>query len=591
MKRWAGMWVLAGAALAAAAGIALGVAAYRKQPTQFPPVTGARTVVPRGGGFPTAARVNPDTAAARFLAQATFGPTLTDIARVRSIGERAWLDEQFAMPASYETAYLQQLGPTAVYDLGQGARMEAWFLHALGGQDPFQSGVVHRDQLRQRVAFALSQVMVVSDQNGTLNGQPYALASYYDVLVRNAFGNYRQLLEEVTLHPAMGVYLSMLGNRKPDPSRNIRPDENFAREVMQLFSVGLVQLGPDGVPLRTAGGATIPTYDQQTVRGMAHVFTGWHFTGCDGDDFDDCWYYDQDAPAWRTPMVAYAQQHDSASSKQLLVYPGVALANGVLPAGGTARADLTAALDNIFRHPNVGPFIARRLIQRLVTSNPTAGYVRRVAARFNDNGAGVRGDLRAVVAAILLDAEARPVVRPARNFGKVREPILRLTHGWRALNARTGTGRMSEYYPESYLAQAPLRAPSVFNFYSPDYKPAGDAGDRGLVAPELRLATDDNIPSTANAFADEFFHYYVGNPDVGPNDISVDLSRDMPLAANPGALVDRYDTLFLAGRMSPEMRAILLQRLQGMTNTNGGRDRVQEALFLIVNSPEYVAQP
>lgn len=531
-----------------------------------------------------------DGAAARFLAQATFGPTLDDIARVKQLGYQGWLDEQFAAAPSYQLAYLDALGPAKVYDLGQGARMEAWFMGALGGQDPFNAAFVHRDQLRQRVAFALSEILVASDQNATLNGMPDALASYYDVLTRNAFGNYRALLEEVTLHPAMGVYLSAQGNRKQDPALNIRPDENFARESMQLFSVGLFQLNQDGTPQLDATGAKIPTYDQFTVKGFAHVYTGWNLAGCERTPFDQCWYYEHDAAAWRLPMSAYDAQHDSASSKQLLRYPGVTLVNGVLPAGGSTRSDLKAALDNVFKHPNVGPFIGRQLIQRLVTSNPTPAYVQRVAAAFDNNGARVRGDLKAVVRTILMDPEARQLAPPSADYGKVREPLLRLTHGWRALDARTGTGRMSEYNPAAYLSQAPLSAPSVFNFFSPAYKPTGELSTLGMSAPELQLANDNLIPSTQNAFGEEIFYYYQGNPDVGPNDISVNLARDMPLAATPAALIDRYDLLFLSGQMSPEMRQLLLARLNAVGNGNGGRDRVQEALYFIINSPEYIVQ-
>ncbi len=557
-----------------------------------PPVTvnAVRPAPPMSGPSPALREVGSDADAARFLAQATFGPTLGDIAHMRQIGFRAWINEQVALPASYQVAYLDELGPGTVYQLNHGARMEAWFMHALGGQDPFNAALVHRDQLRQRVAFALSEIFVVSDQNPTLSNQPDALASYYDALTRNAFGNYRQLLEDVALHPAMGVYLSMQGNRKPDPVHNIRPDENFARESMQLFSVGLDMLNPDGTPMRDARGAKIPTYDQFTVKGFAHVYTGWNMAGCENTRFEWCWYYGHDEPAWRLPMSPYDAEHDAINSKQLLKYPGVALANGVLPAGGNARSDLKAALDNVFRHPNVGPFIGRQLIQRLVTSNPSPAYVQRVAASFDNNGAGVRGDMKAVVRAILLDSEARfPGSQPS-GFGKVREPLLRLTHGWRALDARSGTGRMSEFNPDAYLSQAPLGAASVFNFFRPDYMPTGEASMLGLAAPELQLATDHVIPATQTAFGDEIFKYYFGNPDVGPDDISVDLGRDAPLAATPAALVDRYNLLFLSGQMSPAMRQLLLARLNAIANANGGRDRVQEALYFIINSPEYVVQ-
>ena len=539
---------------------------------------------------------NNDAEAARFLAQATFGPTLADIARLRQIGYEAWLDEQFNMPASYELQYLDAMGPDAVYEMMREARMEAWFLHALGGVDPFVPAIVHRDQLRQRVAFALSEIMVVSDDSDALGNAPYGLSSYYDVLARNAFGNYRQLLEEVTLHPVMGVYLSMLGNQKPDPARNIRPDENYAREVLQLFSIGLVRLNPDGTRMLDGQGQPIPTYDQFTVKGFAHVFTGWNFNGCAAlDEFEGCYFYDFADPAWRTPMEFQAAFHAAAGTKQLLDYPRVALPGGVLAAGGTASNDLKAALDNIFNHPNVGPFIARQLIQRLVTSNPSPAYVERVAAAFDHSrrpGLPLdrRGDLKAVVKAILLDPEARVPTRQPPSFGKVREPILRLTHLWRALDARTQTGRMSEWYPEYYLGQAPLRAPSVFNFFSPSYKPTGELSDLGLFAPELQLATDFRLPLTNDALGDEVFWYYIGNPQVGPNDISVDLSRDAALAANPGALLDRYNTLFMSGQMSSRMRQILLAHLNATPNGHGGRDRVQEALYLIANSPEYTVQ-
>ena len=561
-----------------AASDAATVAMAKRVPPLSRPVPGTRAIT--------------DSDAARFLTQATFGPTLSEIAYLRQVGYAAWLGEQFAMPASYQTPYLDAAAP----DPGPFTRMEAWFRHALGGQDPFVPAIVHRDQLRQRVAFALSEIFVVSDRNDALYQQPYGMAGYYDVLVRNSFGNYRQLLEEVTLHPAMGLYLSMMGNMKPDPVRNVRPDENYAREVLQLFSIGLVRLNPDGTPMRDAMGRTIPTYDQFTVKGFAHVFTGWNFADC--PYYEGCWFNDYTAPSWRVPMVAYPAHHDTAGSKQLLDYPGVALPAGVLGPGGTAPGNLDAALDNIFRHPNVGPFIARQLIQRLVTSNPRPEYVARVAARFDDNGAGVRGDLRAVIQAILFDTEARlpslpgsgRVREPHPRFGKVREPLLRLTHLWRALDAGANNGRTTEWAPEEYLGQAPLRAPSVFNFFSPSYQPVGEPTALGLFAPELQLATGFQLPITSDAYGDNVFRWYVGSPQGTVRSIRVDLGRDAPLAANPAALLDRYDLLFMSGQMSSRMRQLLLAHLQGVPNTNGGRDRVQEALYLIVNSPEYTVQ-
>jgi len=532
-----------------------------------------------------------DAEAARFLSQATFGPTLSDIAYLRRIGYEAWLNEQFRTPPSYQTPYLDAASFGQGFE-GQRLRTEAWFLHALGGPNPFVPAIVHRDQLRQRVAFALSEIFVVSDQQDFLFQQPFGVAGYYDTLVRNSFGNYRQLLEEATLQPAMGLYLSMMGNQKPDPARNIRPDENFAREVLQLFSVGLVRLNPDGTQMLDGQGEPIPTYDQFTVRGFAHVFTGWNFEGC--GNYDGCWFNDFDAPAWQLPMVSYPAFHATANSKQLLDYPRVALPGGVLAPGGTAPTDLKAALDNIFNHPNVGPFIARQLIQRLVTSNPSPGYVTRVASAFDHSRRrghplDKRGDLAAVVKAILMDPEARAPARQPPHFGKVREPILRLTHLWRALGASTQSGRVSIWNPEAYLGQSPLRAPSVFNFFSPSYKPTGELTGLGLFAPELQLATDFRLPVTNDALGDAIFLNDIRGPQAG-EEIVLDLGRDAPLAATPGALLDRYNLLFLSGQMSPQMRQILLAHLNATPNANGGRNRVREALYLIVNSPEYTVQ-
>jgi uncharacterized protein (DUF1800 family) len=291
-------------------------------------------------------------------------------------------------------------------------RQDAWFRNAMHGPD----------QLRQRVAFALSEIMVVS-QNGALLRAPFATASYYDMLATNAFGNFRQLMQDVTLHPAMGVYLSMLGNRKPDAARNIRPDENYARELMQLFTIGLYQLDDDGQPLHDANGDRIPSYEQADVEAFAHVFTGWTYAGATSF-----------TTAKRTtanqivPMQAYPAEH-APGEKRLLDYPGAT--KPILPAGQTPEQDLADALDNLFDHPNVGPFIAKQLIRKLVTSNPTRNYVYRVAKVFDNDGTGTRGNLAAVVRAILFDSEAR---NPPANdrLGKVKEPVIKLTQLWRA---------------------------------------------------------------------------------------------------------------------------------------------------------------
>jgi uncharacterized protein (DUF1800 family) len=560
-----------------------------------------------------------DADAARFLAQATFGPTSDGIAHLRDVGYAGWLNEQFAAPASTETQYLDWVSATWPDEyLFDDTRIEIWTINSVGAPDPSRAGYPSNaatDQLRQRVALALSEIFVVSNSNGTLAYQPWSLAGFYDLLAADAFGNYRTLLEDVTKHPAMAIFLSMIQNQKADPEQNIHPDENYAREVMQLFSVGLVQLNPDGTPV-LSGGAQVPTYDQATVRGFAAVFTGWDWNSspaseceltdscCDDDRYFWCGPTSSADPGWRLPMEPVEPYHDNTSDKQLLVYPGVALANGVLVHGGGAQAEMTAALDNIFNHPNVGPFIAKRLIERLVTSNPTPAYVQRVAEVFNDNGAGVRGDMKAVIRAILLDPEARyGQWQHPDTFGKLREPLLKITQMWRAMAARSTGGRIQTLRPwppiEDQIGEAPLRSPTVFNFFKPDYAQPGEVATAGLVSPEFQILTDSMIVDTPNWLFHEVFCDYAGSEDCWASDdpatMQMDEDRDAALAASdPGALVDSYNALFMSGQMSPFMRNVLVTRLQAMTHDDYGselgRRRVQHALYLILNSPEYSIQ-
>lgn len=539
-----------------------------------------------------------DAEAARFLTQATFGPTPAEITRLRRMGYTAWLNEQFALPPSLHLPYLQaqEAAGISVY---QNSRQEAWW----------QRAITAPDQLRQRMAFALSEILVISDQGGAVGGEPFGMTDYYDLLVRRSFANYRVLLEDVTLSPLMGHYLSMFKNRKPDPIANIRPDENYAREIMQLFSVGLVMLNPDGTPVLN-GGLPVPAYSQDTIRGFAHVFTGWNWANCPrvqgGQPWE--WEYCPVGPVpypdpgwnigWMLPMQPWESYHATEGTKQLLNYPGVSLPGGVLPAGGTAAGNLTQALDNVLRHPNVGPFLARRLIQRLVSSNPTPAYVGRVAAVFANNGQGVRGDLRAVVRAILLDAEARTVAPEVSHRGKVREPLLRQTQLWRALNARADDGRYREWNPEYGLGQAALRAPTVFNFFLPDFRPAGELSTLGLDAPELQIATDPLIARNANQLGSKvYWNWRDGQQE--PDQVVVDLVPEYRYAQQAEALVDRYDLLFMGRTMSTPMYQTLVQHIRSIDNDGNPnnplpndqrRQRVQDAVWLIVTSPEYVVE-
>jgi len=601
-----------------------------------------------------------DYEAARFLAQATFGPTDTDIAHLRAVGYQAWLTEQFAAAPSYELPYLNWVQNTLQEDVGQAQRQEAWFLGAIGGPDPQNNAVLHTDQLRQRVAFALSEILVVSQENTTLSGWPRGLAYYYDILIRDAFGNYRQLLDDVTLSPAMGVYLNMMGNRRADLSQNLHPDENYGREINQLFSVGLVQLNLDGTPTLDGNGQTIPTYTQNTITAFAHVFTGWNWASCDAsgyDEFNYCFTPYNTPSDFETPMVAYEtppskdpnapSYHDNGTdaandlvSKQLLAYPGVVHAGRVYTAQ-TARQDLTFALDNIFNHPNVGPYICKELIQRLVTSNPSPAYVQRVATVFNNNGSNVRGDLKAVVQAILLDNEARyGEIQNPNTFGKLREPLLVLTHYWRAMHAQhkcgqnvdqnNSDGTVTHYrfanQPYRYagygttwntadtqygggVGQASLDAFTVFNFFKPGFTPAGELSTLKLVAPEFQLQTDSVTANSNNAL---LYPTYYGGQDFSDSctndefgDVKVDHLQDVALAgsgsggtADPSdRLVDAYSKRFMSGQMSPYMRAQLVAYLNTIdsswaypTGSDWRVQRVRRALYLVLSSPEYMIQ-
>jgi uncharacterized protein (DUF1800 family) len=551
-----------------------------------------------------------DEEAARFLDQATYGGRAQDIAALKAMGYQQWLTQQFAAPISLQLPYLNFVSQTeGVY---QSARIEAFFIHAAQLSDPSAPSHQHSDQLRQRVAFALSQMLVVSDRNATLLFQPYALGDYYDTLARNAFGNYRDLLEQVTLHPAMGKYLSMLGNQKSNPVANIRPDENYAREILQLFSVGLVMLNTDGTVRDgdpgTAGVQPIPTYDQNVVRGFAHVFTGWNFDDCSVAEFTgDCAPGNPYEAPWFTPMQPYEAFHDGTTDKQLLNYPGAVPPNGLLTQDLAAQADLDVALDNIFNHPNVGPFVARHLIQRMVTSNPTPAYVGRVAAVFNDNGQGVRGDLRAVVSALLLDNEARNghTLQPA-TFGRLRDPITKLVRLWRVAPGQSVNGRVFTYsHVEDEFAQLPLSAPSVFNFFKPNFAQSGEIRDAGLVSPEFQIHTDTQLVTAPNYLAWRIFLFWQGtNYSVAqtPEETLMNYAALRTLAADPAALVDHLDLVMMSGQMSNYMRDLLITRLNGplpdqIPGLTGGTTaerralwRVQQALYLIVNSPEFSVQ-
>ncbi|MCY2959100.1 MAG: DUF1800 domain-containing protein [Planctomycetota bacterium] len=503
-----------------------------------------------------------DADASRFLTQATFGPRRSDIALLNANGFTGWIEWQKILPISLQRPGLEALDVTG--DVYQQHRVYSWWRNA----------VVGPDQLRQRMAFALSQIFVVSDVAGSLGNDPIGMAEYYDILTRNALGNYRELLEQVTLSPVMGRYLSMLGNEKADPVHNIRPDENYAREVMQLFTIGLYELNPDGTRQLDGSGDPIPTYDQADIENFARVFTGWTYADADSWHWPDENY---------RPMQPWLGYHDTGA-KTLL--------NGlVLSSNQTPLEDLEAALDNLFLHQNVGPFISRLLIQRLVTSNPSPEYVGRVAEVFADDGTGERGDLFEVAKAILLDDEARnghtndPV-----NFGKLKEPLLRQTALWRAFQASSTLGTYQDGWPEGPWGQAPLRSPSVFNFYSPSYRPPGEMLDNGLFGPEFQITTHTLITSGTNRLHDLVLWLNDGNTSVDSDDVVIHTAYERSLANDPVALVDHLNLLLMGGQMSSWMHDVVVDRASHVSMADGGYDRVTEAVYLIVTSPEGAVQ-
>ena len=529
--------------------------------------TGGTVFVPPPA--PPALPTGPPTArdAARFLHQATYGPTSQEITSLQSQGFDAWLNQQFAVPLTSHLAYLDA-AVAAGEDASSQQVMESIWKQAVQGPDP----------LRQRVALALSEIFVISDVDGDVGNAPDGMASYMDLLERDSFGNFRTLLQDVTLSPTMGVYLDMLSNDKENPQRGSNPNENFAREILQLFSIGLLKTFPDGTLQLGADGLPIATYDQETVKGFARVFTGWSFAAGDTNDPYDFYWPPQD---YRHPMVAWTSHHSEGSKKLL--------DGASTPAGLSPQQDLQIALDNIFNHANVGPFFARLLIQRLVTSNPSPGYVYRVASAFNNNGQGVRGDMKAVIRAILLDYEARAeAVTTNQGYGHLREPIVRLGGLLRAFNGTAPSGKFHLWYledPTWGLGQNPLRAPTVFNFFKPGFSLPGPVAQAGLTAPEFQIFTETTTISTANFMRYMIYHGY----DQGTEIITLNLSPQIALGGNPTQLVDSLNLLLMANGMSSQMRTILINTISS-PNMNNPTNRAKAAIRLIVTSPEYLVQ-
>lgn len=526
-----------------------------------------------------------DSDVARFLIQATFGPRRTDIDALAGKGVadlKAWIDAQIALAPSSHLAATNadfQAFPTGTPpQVSQTNRQAAWWKIVLSGPD----------QLRQRVAFAWSELFVVSDTNGTLNGNPAALANYYDILVNAGLGNFRDLLEQVTLSPVMGVYLSSLRNAKATYDRTgqvlTSPDENYAREVMQLFTIGLNTLQPDGTLKLDALGGPIPTYDQRTITEMAKIFTGWSFSSntAVASNF-------RGSPSnYMLPMVLFPTFHEDGPKN---------IVGGVqLPAGQGGTKDLKDTLDALFNHPNTAPFVARHLIQRLVSSNPSPGYVYRVGQAFADNGAGVRGDLAAVVRAVLLDYEARSsAVAATASFGKLKEPLLRVSAVLRAFNAAANNGRFSYSNPDAALAQAALRAPTVFNFFEPAYVQPGTLASHGLYAPEFQILTDTTAISVPNQIW-SFTYANRSATNAADGTLGLQLDSLLPLARNPAALVRETNLILAGGALPPQIADRIVAAIAAMPlstgaiGTSSDIERVRSAIYLTACVPQGAIQ-
>jgi len=526
--------------------------------------------------------------ASRFLAQSTIGFDMDMVDEVMDIGFEAWIDTQFTLPPSYLTDTMRQ-----IYD-------ESKAIFVSNGNNPnnypsmpnhvhldyawWQVSVRSQDALRQRVAEALSQIIVIS-LNSSLSGKSLGESIYFDLLIEHAYGNYEDLLQDITLTPGMGVYLTYVNNPATDTIEMIFPDENFARENMQLFTIGLDMLNPDGTPQLDGGLKRMPTYDNDDIAEFAKVFTGLGYAD----------RIDENNPYWgmgiynadlTLPMIMYEDHHETG--------PKYLLDGYIVPGGQTGLEDISDAITHLFNHPNVGPFIGRQLIQRLVKSNPTPAYVGAVTAAFNDNGAGVRGDMKAVIKAILLHPEARECswIQHAQQ-GRLREPILRKTQFARLFEPITpypGKYWHYSYYDTEYTDMHPMRSGSVFNFYSPSFAPNGPISDQGLVAPEFGIYNS----RTSIGYASQLYHWiesehllhlsWYEEGLTSPADLSVLLEY----AKDPDALIDYLDNILTHGQLTPQTRAIIKSTLSEFSlSINDLVSKVSLATYLILLSPDF----
>ncbi len=503
--------------------------------------------------------------AARFLMQAGMGASRAQISRVQQLGYSAWIDEQFNLPLT--TSRWDWLVSKGFHD--------ATYRNSEAGFDAcaWRKLISSPDVLRQRMTLALSEILVVSI-DGLVNGggwKSFAAANYLDMLEKNCFGNYRDILQKVTTSTAMSLYLTYRGNTKYNPITGALPDENYARELMQLFTIGLIKLNPDGSSV-TKNGVPVESYSLEDITGLARVFTGW--------DFDLTTSNTTTPDYHRRALKQVPSKHENGTASFL---------GKTLPAGLAGEVQLGMSLDILFTHANIAPFISRQLIQRFVTSNPSAGYISRVSAIFINNGKGVRGDLKAVIKAILLDTEARSSANLSNpRFGKVREPLLRFLAWARTFNANSPAdtwliGNTNDL--GTRLGQSPLRSPTVFNFFRPGYVPPNTAiANASLVAPEMQLVNESSVAGYLN-----FMQFAVnGSRRVG--DLSADYRNLLPLADNATTLVNELNLLLAAQQISSNNITTIKNAISSMpSGTDSNRlQRIHAALTLVLATPEFI---
>ncbi|KQW42481.1 hypothetical protein ASD88_21955 [Pelomonas sp. Root662] len=501
-----------------------------------------------------------DAEAARFLAQAGFAATAADITTVKVSGYAAWLDAQFALPITAgHFDWMVERGYAVEANRNSFAGLDNTLWRKLMSAP---------DTLRQRVVLALSEIFVVSMTGLPVQWRGLMGAAYVDLLEQHAFGNYRELLQAVTLSPGMGVYLAMRGNQKEDTRTGRVPDENYAREVMQLFSIGLVQLNADGSPKLGADGKALETYTQAQITELARVFTGWDYDGVSSTD-----------PAYVKKAMVNNPARFATGAKKVL--------DADIPATADGAAAMKMAMDTLASHPNVGPFLGRQLIQRLVASHPSPAYVGRVAAVWANNGAGVRGDLKAVVRAVLLDSEARSAAT-APSAGKLREPVQRLLQWARSFGAASPTGLWNigdTTNPATRLGQSPLRSPSVFNFFRPGYVPPGSTlGSNGVTAPEFQLCNESTVAGYLN-----FLQTAIAS-SIG--EVKASYVAELALASDASALVATLALRLGGGGISTATESIIATAVATINaGTDAGKlNRVQASILMLMACPEYLVQ-